>query len=341
MKKVLLAAAGLAVAFGASAAAQDGWYLKGGVGYGMPDDATVEAGGSTSTIDPEGDLRLMLGTGYAVPNSRFRLDFDVVDRYADGGSLDDDGVSTTDIQNVALMANAIFDMNRSGQLNPYVGVGIGAADTRFTAEGAFGKEKADGIVLAYQGLAGLSWRLSDQLVADFEYRYFDQPGDISSAAGTFSDFTSHDILFGLRYAFNAAPAAAPLAPPAPPTTTAAVPVAAACDDVEFIVYFEWDRSDLTDQAAATIGAAAEQADRCDITRVSIEGHADRSGGAAYNVRLSERRARTVRDELIRRGVAASLIAIEAKGESEPAVATPDGAREPLNRRSEVVISVQG
>ena len=58
------------------------------------------------------------------------------------------------------------------------------------------------------------------------------------------------------------------------------------------------------------------------------------------MRLSERRARVVRDELIRLGVAASMIAIEARGESEPAVATPDGVREPLNRRSEVVIRVQ-
>ena len=87
-------------------------------------------------------------------------------------------------------------------------------------------------------------------------------------------------------------------------SAAAAPV---CDNVDFVVYFEWDRSDLTDQAARTIGAASDQAEACSVTRVTVEGHADRSGSATYNVGLSERRARVVREELIRRGVAASAI----------------------------------
>jgi len=314
MKKLLLSAAGLAMALAVPAAAQDGWYAKGGVGYGSYGDVDVTANSATGAIDPEGDLRFMLGFGYAYEDN-WRIDLDIMDRYADGGSIGDNGISTTDIQNVAVMLNGIYDLNRGGQINPYLGAGIGVSRSDVSSEGFWngspvnaGGGKAG---FGWQALAGIGWKLSEQLSADFEYRYFDG-GDVRTSGVEFADMRSHDVLFGLRYSFAAPAAAAPMAP-APPTTTMA-PAAMACDDVDFIVYFEWDRSDLTDQAAATIGAAADQADKCDITRVSIEGHADRSGAAAYNVRLSERRARVVRDELVRRGVPASLIAIEAKGE---------------------------
>jgi OOP family OmpA-OmpF porin len=74
--------------------------------------------------------------------------------------------------------------------------------------------------------------------------------------------------------------------------------------------------------------------------VSIAGHTDTSGASAYNQRLSQRRADVVGQALIARGIDASLITEEAKGETELAKATRDGVREPLNRRSEVVITVQ-
>jgi OOP family OmpA-OmpF porin len=105
------------------------------------------------------------------------------------------------------------------------------------------------------------------------------------------------------------------------------------------VYFGWDRADLTDQSRQAINAAVNEARRCTISSVVLDGHADRSGAASYNVGLSERRARTVRDEMVRLGVPASAISINAYGESRPAVPTPDGVREPLNRRVEIVIDL--
>ena len=79
---------------------------------------------------------------------------------------------------------------------------------------------------------------------------------------------------------------------------------------------------------------------CAVGSVTIAGHADRSGPAAYNVRLSARRAQTVRDALVARGISADMISTEAFGETAPAKPTADGVREPLNRRSEVVIRVR-
>ena len=51
-------------------------------------------------------------------------------------------------------------------------------------------------------------------------------------------------------------------------------------------------------------------------------------------------ARTVRDALIANGVPADSIRLEAYGETNLAKPTPDGVREPLNRRSDVVISFE-
>lgn len=109
------------------------------------------------------------------------------------------------------------------------------------------------------------------------------------------------------------------------------------------MYFEWDESDLTSQAAAVIdqavGAINARSD-CSVGSVTIAGYADRSGAAAYNVRLSARRAQVVRDALVARGISGDLISTEAFGETNNAKPTADGVREPLNRRSEVVIRVR-
>ncbi len=340
MKKIWLTATALVTLVGAPSFAQDGTYVKGAVGYGMMDESTIARPGGDAEIDPEGNARFMIGIGHAFPNN-WRIDLDAVDRYADGGALDDFNGST-DIQNVTVMLNAIYDFNRAGTFNPYLGAGLGASrlDTGISTSylGPVVNEEDEATEFAYQGLAGIGVRLSPRLSADFEYRYVEM-GDLDGSSYSFEDNQSHDLLIGLRYAFNgAAPAPAPA--PAPPSA----PVAQqgpACENVDFIVYFEWDQSDLTSQASQTIASAAQRASVCSITRVTVEGHADRSGAPAYNVALSERRARAVRDELVRRGVTAGAISVAARGESEPAVDTPDGVREPLNRRSEVVIVVAG
>lgn len=345
MKKILLTATALATFAAAQSLAQEGTYVKGAVGYGMMDESDIVRPLATGEIDPEGNARFMLGLGHAFPNN-WRIDFDIMDRYADGGAVNDTSGST-DIQNVTVMLNAIYDLNRAGRFNPYLGLGLGVSRTDTGIATSFGGptvvEEDESTELGYQGLAGLAVKLSPRLSADFEYRYVEL-GDVDGSSYAFEDNQSHDFLIGLRYALTGAapaPARAPAPAPAPPTAARAPVTAPACENVDFIVYFEFDRSDLTTQAADTIAAAAQRASSCSVTRVNIEGHADRSGSAAYNTALSERRARSVSAELVRRGIPASAITIEALGESRPAVNTPDGAREPLNRRSEVAIIVAG
>jgi outer membrane protein OmpA-like peptidoglycan-associated protein len=103
------------------------------------------------------------------------------------------------------------------------------------------------------------------------------------------------------------------------------------------VFFNWDRADLTERAREIIAEAANNARRVQTTRIEVAGHADRSGSAAYNQRLSQRRADAVAAELTRQGIAPDEIAVSAYGESRPLVPTADGVREPQNRRVEIVL----
>jgi outer membrane protein OmpA-like peptidoglycan-associated protein len=95
---------------------------------------------------------------------------------------------------------------------------------------------------------------------------------------------------------------------------------------------------LTPEAQAVVSEAASYAAQGNPTSVVVTGHADTSGSAAYNIRLSERRAKTVADALVAAGVNGSAMSVDWKGESQPAVATGDGVKEPLNRRATININ---
>jgi hypothetical protein len=122
----------------------------------------------------------------------------------------------------------------------------------------------------------------------------------------------------------------PPPPPPPPPAQA----------TSFMVFFDWDRSDLSQQAQSTIGQAANTFKQTGAARVVATGHADRSGPDNYNMALSLRRANAVKDALVRNGVPAGAIQVIGKGESQPLVPTPDGVREPQNRRVEIVVGDQ-
>ncbi|HIF11073.1 MAG TPA: OmpA family protein, partial [Sneathiellales bacterium] len=103
----------------------------------------------------------------------------------------------------------------------------------------------------------------------------------------------------------------------------------------FIVFFDWDKSELTATAAQIVDAASQESERVKL-HIRLTGHADRSGADGYNMGLSKNRAETVREEMIRLGVAGDDIAIAWKGERGLLVPTPDNIREPQNRRVEIV-----
>ena len=105
----------------------------------------------------------------------------------------------------------------------------------------------------------------------------------------------------------------------------------------YLVFFDWDRADLTDRARQIVAAAAQASTRVQATRIEVQGNADKSGTAAYNQRLSLRRAQTVAAELVRDGVPRTAIDIQAFGDSRPLVPTAAGVREPQNRRVAIIL----
>ena len=92
---------------------------------------------------------------------------------------------------------------------------------------------------------------------------------------------------------------------------------------------------ITPEAQAVLQDAAKHAVDDHATKEVVVGHTDTSGSVAYNMRLSERRAKATADGLVSLGVPAASLDVSWKGKSEPAVQTGDGVKEPLNRRATI------
>lgn len=140
----------------------------------------------------------------------------------------------------------------------------------------------------------------------------------------------------------AAPAAAPSpVPPAASADAAAEAARQAREMEDALAHFEFDSAALTPLGRSELDAWLAQAAKDKPIRLS--GHADRLGPTHYNLELSRRRAETVRQYLLDKGLDGKLIQVEAKGESEPVKACKGGAnpvtKECLapNRRVEIEI----
>jgi outer membrane protein OmpA-like peptidoglycan-associated protein len=127
------------------------------------------------------------------------------------------------------------------------------------------------------------------------------------------------------------PPPAPASPPPPPP-----PVAAPART--YLVFFDWDRADLSSRASQIIAEAASASTHVQVTRILCNGYTDTSGTARYNMALSLRRANNVANELVKDGVPRGEIDIKGFGETHPLVPTGPGVREPQNRRVEIIFS---
>lgn len=106
----------------------------------------------------------------------------------------------------------------------------------------------------------------------------------------------------------------------------------------FLVFFDFDRAVIRPDAQEILNGVIDIWQQAPgQPMINVEGHADRSGSAAYNVGLSQRRAAAVEGALVSGGIPGDVISTEAFGESQPLVPTPDGVREPSNRRAEITI----
>ena len=321
MRKLLstIALAALVLGLGRSEArATEGWYGRADVGYSFGDEFTA----FSSDFDLEDDWMADAGVGYAFANG-FRAEGEAAYRDND---LD---LVSQDVEVWAAMANLYYDFNRGGRFQPYVGVGAGY--------GRIEVANQDDSGFAWQAMIGVGVPLSERATLDLGVRHFEMNDATLALDGDTDVEYKHDaVTIGLRWQFGAAAAPPPPPPPPPPVVTPPPPPV--CPTSEFIVYFEWDRSNLNQAAIDTIEAAVERARQCNVSNATIVGHTDSSGPSAYNVGLSQRRANVVRDALTARGFPADVINMQWRGETELARQTGDGVREPLNRRTAVTIT---
>ncbi len=103
------------------------------------------------------------------------------------------------------------------------------------------------------------------------------------------------------------------------------------------MFFDWDKSTLTDRARQIIKEAADNSTKVQYTRIEVNGYTDTSGTHQYNQGLSVRRAQAVQAELVKDGVPKNAITIQGFGDTHLLVPTGPGVREPQNRRVEIVI----
>ena len=114
-------------------------------------------------------------------------------------------------------------------------------------------------------------------------------------------------------------------------------VAAPTTQPNYEVYFALGSDRLDSDASAVIAQAAAAFHNTHSSSLAVVGHADRTGTAAANLSLSERRAQNVAAALMRAGIPGNAIFVSARGEDRPVVPTPDNVPEPRNRRVTVVL----
>lgn len=273
-----------------------------------------------------------------------------------------------------VMANVLYDFNSLARdwgfpITPYIGVGAGVTIVDWggvTRNGAGEDFTGAGLgvvqtitnafhttdrTLALQAMAGFSYDVpgvpglalttdarvvalpqgfAQSSVITLNFRPVPAPAFPTlvgpNAGSKWGNEINYRFTVGLRYSFNAAP------PPAP----AAVPVAMA-DSRSFLVFFDWDKANLTDRARAIVAEAAMASTKARSTRVAVDGNTDTSGTAQYNQGLSIRRAETVAAELVRNGVPRTAIYVQGFGETRPLVPAGPDVREPRNRRVDIVL----
>lgn len=105
-----------------------------------------------------------------------------------------------------------------------------------------------------------------------------------------------------------------------------------------VVYFDFDKSTLNAKGQQVVSEVAKGLKELSSYKVKLSGNTDTVASGAYNQKLSERRAASVKGALIAAGVDATKITTVGNGETKNAVPTKDSVPEALNRRVEIEVS---
>src|SRR5262249_31533352 len=145
----------------------------------------------------------------------------------------------------------------------------------------------------------------------------------------------HTVTVGLRYdLYEDTPPPPPPSPPPPPAPAAEEPE-------QFVIFFSYDKCNITAEADHVLGEAASTFKSAGHAMVRVEGHTDTMGSNAYTQRLSDCRANATARNLEGKGVPREAISAVGRGETELLIKTGDQVKEPQNRRATVDIDREG
>ncbi|OYV32350.1 MAG: hypothetical protein B7Z81_12890 [Acidocella sp. 20-61-6] len=357
LRLALAAATCLALPIAAHAQPITGPYvsLEGGTSIENPQNFNAEYAGFTGKFLYKISYAGVASVGYGFGNG-FRVELSGNYFRNQGSKIDTDTMGNLPLgggtDTYGPMVNLLYDMSVGLPIYPYVGAGAGYQVERFSGylhsgPNAFSGTQGD---FAYDVVAGLSYPIAAvpglSLTAEYRFtqvvsnRTYNEtyagglpPGNPAGGIVHVGYQSSHSFMAGLRYALFSAPMMAPAPAPAPAPVAAPAPAPART----YLVFFDWDKYNLTPRADQVIAQAASDSRGQTVTKLEVSGYTDTSGTAPYNMGLSERRAKAVAAQLVADGVPASEIEIHAYGETHLLVPTGPDVREPQNRRVEIVL----
>ncbi|HRK69944.1 MAG TPA: OmpA family protein [Micropepsaceae bacterium] len=337
LKGLLLSSAFVLALPGVAAAeAPHGWYVDGGVGAVFVQDNDDLTGVFGVDIPAEYDtgIAILGSVGYKWMGG-FRLEGELGYRASD---LTENtmffGDSNGDVTAFSGMLNLLYDwqLNDNWQLSLGGGIGYANVDHEYKINAAGTVIDDDTSGMAWQGIAELHYQWTSMTDVYLGYNYFTVEDDNFTNVFIFPnpienlEYDAHAVMLGVRMFFGAAPAAVVIDDTPPPPPDAPI--------VEnYIVFFDFNKSNLSAEAQAVVAEAAATYQAQGYVSIDVVGHTDTVGSASYNQGLSERRAAAVASELVSLGVPADKIMTSGRGFSDPLVPTGPGVREPQNRRA--------
>ncbi|OYZ89404.1 MAG: flagellar motor protein MotB, partial [Sphingomonadales bacterium 17-56-6] len=301
MRKLAIGLALASTALASPALARDDqWYVGVDGGAMIVEDLSLDIGtlNDAATIGTKKSYDFGGVVGYDFGG--FRLESEVSYRMSDvvdfnsqtpqipsgsGATLAGAGTYTTsgDASALSFMVNGLLDFGDDDGIQGFVGGGVGVAridvQTVFAAP-TFLDDSDTGF--AWQALAGIRAPLSDSWDVGLKYRFFnaDKVNMVDRLGRTVDTrFRSHSVMGSLIYNFGGAPAPVEVAPPPPPPVYVAPPApppppppAPVCNTGPYIVFFDWDNSNLRPDAASVLDNAVAQYANCGMAKVMLAGH---------------------------------------------------------------------
>jgi len=318
------------------------WYLVPQGGYTWLDN---DRGAKDDTF-----LGLAIGKHL---NEAWSMELGVTD-----GNFDLPGDAELDLTSYSLDVLRVFA--RNSRVSPYITGGVGAlysktdgqgSNTDFLAQAGLGLT----IQLAQKQDGTLRFSLRPEVKARWALPRHNDPQD---------KFLDYSAGLGFQFAFGPAPAPAPVAEPAPaPAPPPPPPPAPKDSDGDGVldpqdrcpdtprgvavdehgcprrgsvtlhgVTFEFDSATLTADSRPALVAVAADVKRYPNLKLELQGHTDSVGNDAYNLRLSEQRAQSVREFLIGEGVSPQQLSARGYGETRPAADNTTEEGRAANRR---------